>query len=475
MTAKPAMPSPSEFIEQTSREFGVYVNENRGIPRATDGQKDAGRKAMWAMRSRGKIKVQALAGALVEQQLYVHGDASGSVNSLAGPFTNNIPLLSPHGNFGHRLAPNAYGAARYTYVSRPSYSEELFYTDSRIIPMEENFDGSNVQPSTFLPILPMLLVNGASGIGVGWSTRILPRDPADVARAVEDILKGSKVRLPKPNFVWSTSKSEFVRYHPNGGATWRFQGSVELKNTSTIVVTELPPDMELERFKERLVTMQEDKLIRDFVDESSDRVFITIHLYKGHAKGWSEEEAVKFLRLESTITETMVMIGWDHESIIQYIHEGDVDPIEKFLRDWVDWRFKWYLTRFEELLSADSAALARLYLIRACHKAKLPSQLSSLKGKADLEDRVIAISKKAHLTLVDEDIQYVVGLPSYRWTGESVKDVEQKITELESQCKDHQAHIKDESKRRKVFQAEVQASVKVSQKAMDQLQKERVS
>ena len=120
MSKELAMPSASEHLLSSSREYGLYVNKTRHIPNFADGLKDAMRKALYVMKSKGRTKTAALSGAMTDALLYAHGDASGSVNSLAAPFGNNVPLLKALGNFGTRLGPDEFSAPRYTEEEKPS-------------------------------------------------------------------------------------------------------------------------------------------------------------------------------------------------------------------------------------------------------------------------------------------------------------------------------------------------------------------
>lgn len=459
-----------KYVLNLSREYSVYVNETRAIPRVTDGLKDAMRKAMWVMRSRGKIKTSALSGAMQEQQLYNHGDASDSICSLAAPFGNNIPLLRANGNFGTRTEPTAYSAPRYTEVSRPSYSESLFYTDIDIVPLIPNFDGSNVQPSTFLPALPMVMINGMRGMGVGWATSILPRNPEEVALAVMCVLNGKPVPLLKPHYNWCDCIVEFVEYHPNGGAKWWFGGRVTIKDTSTLVVTDLPPEMTLEKFKERLNDMEDRDEINGYEDSSSSKIRVEINLKRGVAKGWTERDAIEFLKIKYTKTENIVVIGWNGDTIINYTYDGVTDPVARLITEWVEWRSKWFVDRYQFLLDKDRKELVLRLLIKACFDKNLPAELPKINDKSDLTARVKAISTtvtSAALPQADAtQIEYVVSLPTYRWTLENKLSIVKRIAELESLIADWKTLLSDQDLRIEVFKDETKATKKSIQDAL---------
>jgi DNA gyrase/topoisomerase IV subunit A len=93
--------TPSKFLLEAARKYSLYVCQERAIPSVTDGFKSSQRIAAWCMRNRNeKIKVAALSGAMVESNLYVHGDAQGAISAMAGPFCNNVPVFTGIGLFG---------------------------------------------------------------------------------------------------------------------------------------------------------------------------------------------------------------------------------------------------------------------------------------------------------------------------------------------------------------------------------------
>ena len=172
--------SSSDYILQTSREYALYVCSNRAIPAVSDGLKHGQRMALWILRNRAeKIKTFALAGLLGFEKLHLHGEksATDAISLLAAPFKNNVCLIEGLGQFGSRIAPDGdgIGAPRYTEVRRSKAAEAFLYKDLDLVPLEDNYDGSNKQPLHFLPLIPIVLLNGVSGTAVGWSTDILPR------------------------------------------------------------------------------------------------------------------------------------------------------------------------------------------------------------------------------------------------------------------------------------------------------------
>ena len=287
----------SDYLLDTSREYSIYVCSNRAIPRVSDGLKNGQRQAMWVIRNKpDKIKVIALAGALIESELYLHGDQSAakSISQLAAPYCNNIPYLDGKGTFGTRVAPvEGIGAPRYVSVKKGKAAENLIYPDLDIVPLKDNHDGSTQEPVTFLPVIPTVLLNGIAGIAIGWSTEILPHSLDSLIKATTAALEGKRIPKLIPSYDYLDVDVKPVPGNPN---SWEFTGKVDIVNTSTAVVTELPPDLTLSKFRERLAVMEEEGKISDFTDKSTKTINVEIKFKRGILKDYTVEKLVKFLK-----------------------------------------------------------------------------------------------------------------------------------------------------------------------------------
>jgi DNA gyrase/topoisomerase IV subunit A len=438
----------SAYILDTSRDYSIYVCESRAIPKVADGLKDAQRKALWLVRNRqDKIKTVSLAGEMISSGLYLHGDqsAAGSISMLAAPYVNNVPLLEGIGSFGTRVAPvDGIGAPRYTYVRRGKSAQELMFPDLNIVPLKENYDGSTMEPVHFLPLIPTVLLNGVSGIAVGWSTEILPRSFKSLIDATLAVLDGKKIKRIAP---------AYERYEVNvkhlEENTWEFTGKVEIKDTSTVRVTELPPELTLEKFKERLNQYEDEGKISTYIDRSTKVIDITIKFGRGGVRGWNEQRVIDFLKLKQKKSERIVVIDWTGNAIRQY------ESAEKLIEDFVAWRFGWYATRYQAMLDKDDYELGFWKGVKACFDDKLPDRISKFKTRAELELDVHAVTSK--LSLDQKRIERIVSRPAYQWVKEAYGDVVAKIKELEANIKEHKAILKDEPRRKQIFRDELEA------------------
>lgn len=439
----------SGYINNISKEYSLYVCENRAIPKISDGLKDSQRKMLWVIRNISeKIKTVSLGGASISQNLYTHGDssASGTISMLAGPYCNNIPLLQGIGQFGTRVATTSFAAPRYTYVKKYKMTENLVYPDLDIAPLKENYDGSTVEPISFLPIIPLVLLNGVSGIAVGWSTEILPRKLSDIVKATISALDGKKINTIKPNYTYLDCSIKNIDENQ-----WLISGKCKIVDSSTIHITELPPDVSLEKFKERLNKLEDDNKINSYVDRSTGVIDVIVKFPRGSVKDWTEEYAVNFLKLTQKKTERIVVVGWNNRSIVQY------DNAETLVREFVEWRLKWYYKRYENKKNLDEIELNYWKAVKVCFDEDLPKALPDINNKEDLEFVIGELCSDIEVT--KDQVSKISSLPSYRWTSSEHSKVLEKIKILEGNITEYEDIMSDESKIRKIYKDELEALI----------------
>ena len=175
----------------------------RSIPQVMDGLKPGQRKVLFCAFKRklkSDIKVAQLAGYVSEHSSYHHGEASlmATIVKLAQDFvgSNNINLFFPSGQFGSRVAGGEDAASpRYIFTRLAPLTRKLFpEVDDALLQYLED-DGQSIEPTFYAPVVPLVLVNGAEGIGTGWSTSIPNFNPRDVIDRVRDFIRDEAAPL----------------------------------------------------------------------------------------------------------------------------------------------------------------------------------------------------------------------------------------------------------------------------------------
>lgn len=419
----------SEYILESSKEFSIYTCENRAIPRVTDGLKSSQRKALWIIKNKAeKIKTASLAGEMMSANIYVHGDVSASdaISKMACEWLNNIPFIDGIGQFGSRVQPGGYGAPRYTSVKRSKFAENVIYKDSNLIPLIDNYDGSTKEPETFLPIIPIVLLNGVQGIAVGWSTSILPRSLKDIINGCIDSLQNKTIKKLKPQYTKYNLEIEELSKNK-----WCMYGKLEIVNTSTVKISELPPETKLDKFRELLDQYEDEGKITKYIDNSSSSIDITVTLKREFLKDKTEKELLTFFKMYDIISERIVVIDWNGKSIKQY------DNPEDLIKDFTNWRFKYYIQRYEVLLKEKEKDLNISLAIKECYDKNLPNKLGKFENKKSLEDEIGNLTKKFNLS--STEIDKISNFPSYKWSKEYYDKLVNAIQELQNEI----SYIKD--------------------------------
>lgn len=308
---------PGRHLDLTTREitYDDFVNKElilfsmadnlRSIPSVIDGFKPGQRKVLYTCFKRNlkkDVKVVDLAGSATGMTDYAYGDASmqGTIVGLAQTFvgSNNINCLEPSGNFGSRLQGGSDAAsARYLYTRLSPFARRIFHPQDDALLKYGESDGYKIEPEMYVPILPMILVNGADGIGTGWSSSIPNYNPLDIIENLRIRLQdGNSKEDMKPMIPWFkyfTGTTEDI-----GNDRYKFTGTIRQTGDNEIEITELPVRMWSQWFKDKLEDIikaeKVPSIIKDYTDYNTpDRVHFIIkmedkHMANALAKGLEE-------------------------------------------------------------------------------------------------------------------------------------------------------------------------------------------
>jgi DNA topoisomerase-2 len=220
----------------------------RSLPHLVDGLKPSQRKILYSCFKRNlkdEIRVAQLAGYVSEHAAYHHGEASlnSTIVGMAQNFvgSNNINLLRPVGQFGSRLLGGKDAASpRYIHTYMEDMVNKIFRKEDACLLKYLDDDGELVEPEYYLPVVPLLAINGSVGIGTGYSTDIPPHKPDEIVSLLRHRLQGGLDTLegrPLDPWWWGF-KGRTVR---TDESTWLTKGLYEFNDDKkSITITELP-------------------------------------------------------------------------------------------------------------------------------------------------------------------------------------------------------------------------------------------
>ncbi len=263
----------SEFVNKDLIHFSNYDNE-RSIPKLADGLKPSQRKILYAAILKNifatEIKVAQFAAYVSENTQYHHGEASlqSTIVKMAQNFvnSNNINLLIPSGNFGHRKQNGEEAAdARYIFTQLNKLVKCIFRVEDKDILNYIDEEGTLIEPSEYAPIIPLILINGSEGIGTGFSTKIPMFNPKDVINNILKMLDGEQ---PDDIHPWYKGfKGKIVK---TGDYSYNMYGVYEVINETTIRITEIPIKYSIDSYKYELENHVEEIFLKREKDKDKE-------------------------------------------------------------------------------------------------------------------------------------------------------------------------------------------------------------
>jgi DNA gyrase/topoisomerase IV subunit B len=450
--------SYQDLINKELIHFSIYDNL-RSIPSICDGLKPSQRKILFYMLKKNinkVIKVAQLSGYVSAETGYHHGEVSlqqaiiGMAQNFVG--SNNINLLYPDGNFGSRLLTGKDAASpRYIYTKLNDITQLIFNPKDTPLLDFKNDDGILIEPEWYLPIIPMILVNGCEGIGTGYSTSIPPYNPKDIInnllRVLDDDLEPLEMTPYFRNFKGTLTKET------DKPGSYITKGKWERISDTQVKITELPIGLGVTTYKEFLEslidgnTKKDDKkiykkkniVLKDVknktTDENSGINFLIEFKTLENLQTLIDSNLLeKELKLTKSFSTNNMYVFNETLQITKYLNPNDI------LLDFFDLRIEYYQKRKD-------------YIIK-----KLKRELQILKNKmrfiTEYMDGTLEINRKSKSFILEvlkktgyeqfgtiedteeKSYEYLTRMPIISMTKE-------KIEELDDHCKGKKKELKD--------------------------------
>jgi len=449
--------SYTDFINRELILFSMADNI-RSIPSVVDGLKPGQRKVLYACFKRNlkkDMKVVELAGLVSGLTAYQHGEASlqQTIVGLAQTFvgSNNVNLLEPSGQFGTRnQGGNDSASPRYIYTRLSPFARKLFHPADEPLLAYNTDDDRKIEPETYVPVVPMVLVNGADGIGTGWSSSIPNYSPEDIVDNIKRRMNGEEWQPMQPWF--RGFKGEVTAVAPD---RFQFKGIIQQTADTEVEITELPIRTWTQDFKDKLEEIiKADKtpsFIKDYKDYNThDTVHFIIQLDEKHMKAAVEEGLEEKFKLTKTIA-TSNLVAFDPKGrITKYPN------VEAIMDEFYSYRLQLYAKRKEWLLDEMNRDLRRFsnqarfvqmiidqkLIISKKKKAVLIAELQKL-GFDAFPKGQDAVKQGELAPVVDEEdtdddpttdassYDYLLGMPLWSLTQERVDKLLKQIADKE--------------------------------------------
>ena len=403
----------SDFINKELIQFSNADNL-RSIPSICDGFKPSQRKVMFAAMKRkaGEVKVAQFAAYVAEKTAYHHGEASlcATIINMAAKYvgSSNMQMMVPAGQFGTRLQGGHDAASpRYIFTEMSKDAKFVFRKEDMDVLKQQVEEGHPIEPETLAPILPIILVNGAQGIGTGWATNIPPHNPEDLAKIIiSNIELGTELVCPPPSWVGFKGKVDMYE-----GTT---KGICVRKKARHFLITELPVGTWTQPYKEWIKEQDFVSAVREnSTEEKVDMRVIT----KVDMTLREFEEKARMLKSYRT-----QWVAFDTQGKIKKYENGSA-----ILKEYAQYRLDVYNRRIKHQIQLANNQLAAM-------RRKLVFLKLVVVDKIDLRDEHLLEQelKKKDVCAPYDDL---FGMQVRQVVGKSIQTVEMRMAETEQQIK----------------------------------------
>lgn len=401
-------------LYQSFRSIGNYI----------DGLKPSSRKIVYTIDKNNittKIKASQLCSKVAEQTQYLHGEESlsGVLVGLARDYIggNNLNILTPDGNFGSRFIQSP-SAARYIYTYKSPNFHKIFDQRDNSILDEQYFEGEKIEYRYYVPILPLILVNGSEGIGNGFAQKILPRNIQDIKAEIQAKLKSSKYEI-KPLIPYFEGFRGTVR--ANGEShKWIVEGTFERIGKTKIHITEVPIGYDLKQYLKVLDDLVENKVIKDYDDNSNNDTFDFTCRVSFAFSGKQDSDIIEQLKLRKVYSENYTCTD-EKNAIIEF--KSDAELLEQF----INVRTKFYGKRKKHLIKLTEGKISVAEnKVRFITDIINDQGIVSNKSRKEIDKYLVdnAYDK------IDSSYDYLLRMPIYSLTKEKITALKKELVVL---------------------------------------------
>ncbi|MCG3112045.1 MAG: DNA gyrase subunit A [Candidatus Manganitrophus sp. SB1] len=433
--------------------YAMSVIVGRALPDVRDGLKPVHRRILYAMFREGLLsnrRYSKSAGVVGEviKKYHPHGDAAvyDAMVRMAQEFNMRYLMVDGQGNFGS-IDGDPPAAYRYTEARLTKLAEEMLADiDMETVDFVPNFDESVVEPTVLPTRIPQLLMNGSSGIAVGMATNIPPHnlgelidgltqllnDPALSIETLMQTIKGPD--FPTAGFIYGTKGIQDAYLTGRGSIQLRARAVIEVSEKTereTIVVTELPYQVNKARLIEKIAELIRDRKIEgisDLRDESDrDGMRIVIELKRGEIASIILNQLYKHTQMQSSFGVIMLSLVNNQPQVLN---------LKQMLQYFLDFRREVIIrrTRFELREAEARAHILEGLKIALDHLdeviALIRSSPSPDEAKSGLMRR-FGLSELQAQAILDMRLQRLTGLERDKLIAE-YREVLQKIEQLKA-------------------------------------------
>ena len=410
-------------------DYASYVILDRAVPHIDDGLKPVLRRVLhtlWEMDDGRFHKVANVVGATM--RFHPHGDASIGA-ALVGMGQRGW-LVEPQGNFGNTLTGDEAAAPRYIEARLTPFAREVLF-NPKTTPWQLSYDGRAREPITLPARFPIVLLEGAEGIAVGLSTKILPHNFNDLCRAAINHLQGKTFRI-FPDFP-TGGIADFSEYNDGErGGKVKIRAQIEQRSKVLLAITELPYGATTESVIESILAANaKGKIkIKRVDDNTADKVEILVHLPQGAEPEKVIQQLCVFTACQVAISPSACVIDEDKPVFlgVREILKRSVDKTVELLKKELQIRQgeleqQWHNDSLERIFIEE-----RIY--RRIEKSKTWESVLS-----EIREGLKPFVKQLRREIVDDDIARLTEIRIKRISAYNRFEADEKLKKVEEEMK----------------------------------------
>lgn len=395
----------------------------RSLPNIMDGFKESQRKILYACflkDLKNTIKVAQLAGFVAEKTNYHHGEMClfETITKMAQNFigSNNIPILDNDGQFGSRtLLGKDAASARYIFTKLSNITRYIFHPDDDHILTYISDDGTIIEPEFYIPIIPLLLINGVTcGIGTGWSSTVPCYNPIDIINWIKVWLNNEEETIKL--IPWYRGfKGTIKQVESNKYETF---GVITQQTSNLYIIDEIPIGMSIENFKfflEDLLISKNIKSLKNYSEPNKVLFEIKNPTTLGIKKIMNQ--------LKSYITTTNLVMFNDDNKICKFQNVDDI--MNFFCKN----RLKYYLIRKQYLIKKWEK---ELNLINNKWRFLDNIMNNIILIHKQPEEIIIQTLEELNFEKIDSNYDYLLSMPIKNFSKQYVEKLQNKMNQIKS-------------------------------------------
>lgn len=446
--------SNSQFKSDYTR-YGIYILYRRVLSDYRDGLKPVQRRIMWAMLKDTKavsstVKSAAVVGDVMKKY-HPHGDSSiyGTMKPLANWFESYIPLIDPKGNFG-TFQGDPCAAPRYTECKISKFALENVLGD--IIDSPEAVDWSPTyneagKEPDYLPVkVPLLLINGSFGIGLGMRAEIPTHNLAEVIDATLALMDNPNINItlvPDHCMNCDIINTDFAKISNSGFGHYKVRGRIDIeqyKGKTALVIKSVPNLTYLNNITDKIEDLIKKKKIIQ-IDDCFDESTITDMRYVIVLKNGSDPNYVKEVIYKNTNLEKILRVNFETLNGLTPLRMS----YKSYLLSFIDFRkmtkFRVYSNRLQ---TVQTKIHERDAYIKVLESGEIDNIIKIIKKQKKVDDNALIEYLVKKINITDLQARYIIEADLKRLSYGYLEKYKAEARELEKVKAELIAHIMDD-------------------------------